>query len=93
MRPLIKSQSFPLTDQAIFVIKTLKNTLASTTLLSIDFSQPLTVETDASEFAIAATFNQDGRAVAFHSLTLSPSEQRHSAIEKEAYAIVETLRK
>ena len=51
------------------------------------------METDASEFAIAATLNQDGRAVAFHSRTLSLSEQRHSAIEKEAYAIVEALRK
>ena len=93
VRPLIKSQSFPLTEEAILAIKTLKDTLASATLQPIDFSQPLTVETDASEFAIAATLNQDGRAVTFHSRTLSLSEQRHSAIEKEAYAIVEVLRK
>ena len=93
VRPLIKSQSFPLSDEAIFALKTLKDTLASSTLQPIDFSQLLTVETDASEFAIAATLNQDGRAVAFHSRTLSLSKQRHSAIEKEAYAIVEALRK
>ena len=93
VRPLIKSQSFPLTEEAILAIKTLKDTLASATLQPIDFFQPLTVETDASEFAIAATLNQDGRAVAFHSRTLSLSEQRHSAIEKEAYAILEALRK
>ena len=63
VRPLIKSQSFPLTDEAILAIKTLKDTLASATLQPIDFAQPLTVETDASEFAVAATLNQDGRAV------------------------------
>ena len=93
VRPLIKSQSFPLSYEAIFAIKTFKYTLASATLQPNDFSQPLTKETDASEFAIASTLNQDGRAVAFHSRTLSLNEQRHSAIEKEAYAIVEALRK
>jgi len=29
----------------------------------------------------------------FIHLLLSPSEQRHSAVEKEAYAVVEALRK
>ena len=51
------------------------------------------METDASDFAVAATLNQDGRPVAFHSRTLSPSKQRHSAVEKEAYAVVEALKK
>ena len=84
VRPLI---------EAMFAIKSLKDTLATATLQPIDFSQPLTVETNAFEFAIAATLNQDGRAVAFHSRTLSLSEQRHLAIEKKAYANVEALRK
>ena len=35
-RPLIKSQSFPLSDEAIFAIKTLKDTLASATLQPIE---------------------------------------------------------
>ena len=56
-------------------------------------SLPFTVETDASDFAIAASMNEDGLPVAFHSRTLSPSEQRHSAVENEAYAVVEALRK
>ena len=50
------------------------------------------METDASKFAIAATLNRNGGAVAFHSRTLSLSEQGHS-IKKEASAIVEALRK
>ena len=62
-------------------------------VLTIDSTVPLVVETDASDHAIAATLNQSGRPVAFFSRTLTGSEQRHSAVEKEAYAIVEALRK
>ena len=54
---------------------------------------PLVVETDASDLAIAATLNQNGRPVAFFSRTLTQPEKRHSAVEKEACAIVESLRK
>ena len=67
--------------------------MASATLQLIDFSLPFTVEIDASEFVIAATLNQEGQAVAFHSSTLSASEKRHSAVEKEAYTIVQALKK
>ena len=51
------------------------------------------VETDASESAIAATLSQNGRPVAFYSRTLSASECRHSSVEKEAYAVIEAVRK
>ncbi|KAJ4441140.1 hypothetical protein ANN_10990 [Periplaneta americana] len=56
-------------------------------------SLPFLVETDASDFAITATLSHSARPVAFFSRTLSESERRHSAVEKEAYAIVESLRK
>ena len=46
-----------------------------------------------AEHTIAATLNQSGRPVAFFSRTLSNSERHHSSVEKEAYAIVEALRK
>jgi len=43
--------------------------------------------------AIASSLNQ-GRPVAFHFRTLSASGQRHSAVENEAYVVVEeALRK
>ena len=34
-----------------------------------------------------------GRPVAFFSRTLDPSEQNHSPVEKEAYAILESIQK
>ena len=71
----------------------LKEDISNSVVLSIESTVPMVVETDASDHAIAATLNQSGRPVAFFSRALSNSEQRHSAVEKEAYAIVEALRK
>ena len=83
----------PLDDEARKALIALKNQLARASLHPVGESIPFTVETDASHFAIAAMLNQNGRPVAFHARTLSIIEQKHSAIEKEAYAIVEALRK
>ena len=57
----------------------------------IDENIPFTVENDASDFAISATLNQDGRPVAFHSRTLQSNEQYHSPVEKEAQTIVKSI--
>jgi transposase InsO family protein len=59
----------------------------------IDSNKIFTLESDASYEAIAATLTQDGRPVAFFSRTLSASERNHSSVEKEAYAIVESIRR
>ena len=45
------------------------------------------------DWAIGASLNQNGRPVAFYSRTLNTNEMKHSSIEKEAYAIVEAIRK
>ena len=69
------------------------NTIISKSVVSaIDETIPFEVETDASDVALAATLNQNGRPVTFFSRTLQGIELKHSAVEKEAQAIVESRR-
>ena len=89
---LVQTVGFPLSPEAKDAFDSLKVEFASTATRVIDPTELFVVETDASEHAIAATLCQTVRPVAFFSRTLSPCEQRHSAVEKEAYAIVESLR-
>ena len=93
IRPLVHADSFPLSEAASHAFCLIKNKLGSATLQPIDEDIPFTVETDASDFAIAATLNQNNKPVAFHARTLSTTEQKHSSVEKEAYATIEALRK
>ena len=92
IRPLLTEGSFPLSEKAVAAFNFLKNSVANATLAAIEDDVPFRVETDASDFAIGATLSQASRPIAFFSRTLNQSEQRHSSIEKEAYAIVESLR-
>ena len=61
----------------------MKNKLYQATLQSIDEDLPFTVKTDASDFAIAATLNQNRKPVTFHARTLSCTEQKHSSVGKK----------
>lgn len=90
--PLVQDKEFPLSQESIEAFERLKGRIASATLDAVDESSSFTVETDASDFAIGATLCQGDRPVAFFSRTLSPTEKKHSSVEKEAYAIVESLR-
>ncbi|KER28826.1 hypothetical protein T265_04432 [Opisthorchis viverrini] len=58
-------------------------------VITIDPRTPSVPETDPSDVAISATRNQDDKPVAFFSRTLPVSGKPHSAIQKEACAIVE----
>ena len=93
IRSLAEVRTFPLSEKEKAKLEELKNTVADSMVHAIDEKIPFTVETDASDHAIAATLNQAGRPVAFFSRKLSASERKHSSVEKEAYAIVEALRK
>lgn len=85
--------SFPLNQEALNAFTSLKGEIKKAVLTSVDPDIPFTVETDASEHALAATLSQSGQPVAFFSRILSGSELKHSSVEKEAQAIVEALRK
>ena len=78
---------FPLNQKQISVFQTLKHDLASAAMHAMDEDIPFTLETDASDFVIAATLPQAGRPVAFH----SRSEQFYSSVEKEAQVIFESV--
>ena len=93
IRPLADVKSFPLNAKALEAFNVLKSNLQNATLKSIDESKPFVVECDASDIAVSATLNQGGRPVAFMSRTLQESELHYPAIEKEATAIVESIRK
>ena len=71
----------------------MKNKLGEATLQPIDEAVPFIVETDTSNFTIAAILSTNRKLVAFHARTFSRTEQRHSALEKEASAVVKALRK
>ena len=85
--------SFPLSFEAVKDFESLKQDIANASLQAIDENAPFVVECDASDMAISATLNQAGRPVAFMSRTLHGSERRYPAVEKEATAIVEAIRK
>ena len=90
---LSENNTFPLPPHVLLAFNNLKSELETSVLVTVNPNLPLTVESDASDVAISATLNQGGRPVAFFSRTLTASERRHSSVEKEAYAIVEAIRK
>ncbi|XP_046407451.1 uncharacterized protein LOC124172088 [Ischnura elegans] len=92
IRPFLVKGPFPLSEEAVTTFNSLKKDVAEASLSAIEENTPFRVETDASEFAIGATLSQAERPIAFFSRTLNAAEQRHSSVEKEAYAIVESLR-
>ena len=92
IRPLNQNRTFPLTPAALEAFQLLTNDLKDAALKPIDPEGEFEVETDASDFCIAATLNQQGRPVAFFSRTLNQHEIGHHAVEKEAAAIVESVR-
>jgi hypothetical protein len=93
VRPLIDTKSFPLTNEAISSFESMKKDITNAMVHAINDNIPFTLETDASDAAIGATLLQEGRPVAFFSRSLNKAEKNHHIVEKEAYAIIESVRK
>ena len=92
IRPLTAASTFPISRDAQTAFENLKRDIAESVVCAIDEDAPFAVETDASDFAIAATLNQNGRPVAFFSRMLHGPEISHASVEKEAKAIIESVR-
>ena len=93
IKRLKEAKSFPLNDSQINDFQNLKKEIVGAALQSIDENMPFVVECDASDVAISATLNQGGRPAAFMSRTLRGSELHYPAVDKEATAIIEAVRK
>ena len=90
---MTQATTFPLDNAALSAFNTLKKKLESATLHSIDESLSFVVESNTSEVALSATLNQGGRPVVFMSRILQGSELHYPAVEKEAMALIEAVRK
>ena len=73
--------------------ESLRKSLLKACLYCIVKDESFSVESDASDFAIGSVLNQRGRPAAFMSKTLTPSGRRYPAVEKEALAIIQAVRK
>ena len=82
-----------MSNDAISAFHLMKNNLGEATLQPIDEAVSFIIETDTSNFTIVATLSTNRKLVVFYARTLSRTEQRHSALEKEASSIVKALRK
>ncbi|XP_046844913.1 uncharacterized protein LOC124438758 [Xenia sp. Carnegie-2017] len=61
VRPLTQNTVFPMVGDALTSFNLLQSDVEKSVVQAVDEAQPFQVETDASEFALSATLNQNGR--------------------------------
>lgn len=90
---------FKWTDQCTTAFQAIKKMIASDeVLIKYDPDLPITLSSDASPYGIGTvlshiTDNGDERPIAYASRTLSKAEQKYSQLDKEALAIIWSVRK
>lgn len=83
-----------LDEAAINAFNLLKKKLqGEVELFQPDFSKPIELTTDASNFAIGAVLSQNRKPITFISRTLSETEQNYATNEKELLAVIWSLQK
>lgn len=80
IQSLIQVRTLPVQSNVVKVFEQLKSDLTKFMVTAIEGKTPFTEETDASNFATAATLSQNERPVAFYFRTLSTRLRRHASI-------------
>jgi hypothetical protein len=94
LHDLLKKGNFNWTAQHDAAFSQVQQALISAPVLALpNFSEPFTLETDASGVGIGAVIMQQGRPIAYFSAALCPRNAAMSAYEKEALAIIEALKR
>ena len=79
----------PSTDSTFQQLKQwICKTLLKKTLAYYDRSQPLSIQTDASEYGLGAALLQNNRPIAFACKTLTDMKTRYANIERECLSVV-----
>ena len=84
----------PFTNQAFPHLKSwICNTFLKTTLAYYDHTQPLILQTNASEYGLGAALLQNNRPIVFASKTLTDVETKYANIERECLSVCFGLQK
>ncbi|WKA08976.1 hypothetical protein VitviT2T_026656 [Vitis vinifera] len=90
---LLKKEKFQWNDKAEAAFLALKQAMTSTPTLAMpNFTEPFTIEMDASGNGIGAVLTQQNRPIAYMSRALGITKQTWSIYAKEMLAIVEAIR-
>ena len=90
----LKKNAFQWGEEQQQAFNQIKEALTQAPVLALpDFSQPFTLETDASGYGLGAVLMQKGRPISFMSKTIGPKSAAMSTYDKEALAILVAIKK
>lgn len=89
----MRKDAFAWSDESTQAFNKLKEALMNTPVLALpDFSQPFTLQTDASGKAIGAVLTQNGHPLSYFSKPLPSNLTGASAYSREMYAVTEAIK-
>ncbi|KAJ9554331.1 hypothetical protein OSB04_018376 [Centaurea solstitialis] len=89
---LLKKGAFGWNSQAEHAFSELKRSLTQTPVLALpNFSEPFTIETDASGAGVGAVLTQNKHPIAYFSKALGPRHMQLATYERELLAIVAAI--